>query len=824
MHPSRIVKQSGFALTEVLVATLLLGVATVAITGLAIVGTRSSFESERQTVALAIVNEKVENVRALPYGDVGLTDANENEGEPDGVLLREESVTRNQQAYVVETDVFLVDDPLNGTVPEGTLTEDTADYKNVEMRVRWNTVSGNSRVITPVITYIAPSELRCEPGAQGVCPAAAAPAGEGACIPGGSGGSGGSNGSEGLSSPTPTSTSTASPSPSVECSVNADCAGGLVCSSSQECVQCNSDADCGSGQSCDLENNQCVAQCDADGSCPQGSTCNTATNICDALANPSPTPAPQACTTDAECTGGYTCDTDASVCVLQCDGSNSCPSGYSCNTSTNTCDASSSPYVGADCPASGVCPAPSGSSSGSCPPGAQFCSECYANSDCSTGEICNVSGQCEASAGACSSNSDCSAGESCVSGACTASCATTGCGAGSICNESTGVCTLPCTGESGTCSCPTGESCNPDSGVCEPDPTPTPTTTPTPPPCTDDAQCSDGQVCDPDAGGCVSTCENDSSCSENTTCQPVVGRGSVSTCQPPEFDSCTDDAQCGEGQACIDGLCQGDWCLSGADVSVECAAAEPIIRQCFCPNIFGGGFSTYFQEQTQEQDDPACAAPTVGVCQPIQVWESCADVCGSPTPTPIPERPCDPNDAPPINLSIYASGDNSCGEDSGGYFYTYTLADVGGNTSEECIYEYTFNWSAVVEGHDSGYDIATVYTSEGEYLVVQGKDLNMRCTMVSDSGTLTVQARGQSNIYLDFDTVDGRYHEGAYVDLNGNAAAAVAEVPPGGDEGGDGDPPASCHDFGGDAYCQDAGQGLCSFPPGDGPFGNGCGF
>src|SRR5690606_21665686 len=97
------------------------------VTGLALLGSRSSFQTERQVSALAIANERLEKIRALSYENVGYTNASALE--PDGVILRHENITQDSGDYVVDTTIELIDDPANGTLAQGLLNEETADYK-----------------------------------------------------------------------------------------------------------------------------------------------------------------------------------------------------------------------------------------------------------------------------------------------------------------------------------------------------------------------------------------------------------------------------------------------------------------------------------------------------------------------------------------------------------------------------------------------------------------------------------------------------------------------------------------------------------------------
>lgn len=142
--------QTGFALPELLVAVFILGMLTIAIVSLATLGTRTAFEAERQTVGLGLMNQRIEQIRAISYDQVGYNGA--LPGEPDGVLLKSETYQQNNQPYTINTIVTLVDDPLNGAA--GTLTEANADYKKVEITIIWRQANNTQRDVTAV-TYVS---------------------------------------------------------------------------------------------------------------------------------------------------------------------------------------------------------------------------------------------------------------------------------------------------------------------------------------------------------------------------------------------------------------------------------------------------------------------------------------------------------------------------------------------------------------------------------------------------------------------------------------------------------------------------------------------
>ena len=184
--------KSGMALIEVLVAILVLGVSTIAVTGLAVVGTRFSFEAERQTLAQGIVNSAAEAVRGMSYSNVGYVDATGQESK--GTLHRTQGAASGGLQYTLNTNVELIDDPANGTLPPGTLSADTADYKRVKLEALWQLASGTQREVSAVLDVQGQqgcfATIPCVPGTPAACADVTAVdsncvpyVGTGACIP-----------------------------------------------------------------------------------------------------------------------------------------------------------------------------------------------------------------------------------------------------------------------------------------------------------------------------------------------------------------------------------------------------------------------------------------------------------------------------------------------------------------------------------------------------------------------------------------------------------------------------------------------------------------
>lgn len=169
----------GFTLIEVLIVAFVLSVVTLAITGLSLVLTRSAIESERATVAQGLLNEKLENLRAA-YNELGYEVIEYTDISPLGMVEREETVGRNSLDYEVEGHIFYIDDPANGTLPEGTpVTRYNADFAQVLYKASWTSNIGAAPGVIPS-AHAAPSsvvssatfflnvvrEVTCTPGTQ----------------------------------------------------------------------------------------------------------------------------------------------------------------------------------------------------------------------------------------------------------------------------------------------------------------------------------------------------------------------------------------------------------------------------------------------------------------------------------------------------------------------------------------------------------------------------------------------------------------------------------------------------------------------------------
>ncbi len=324
----RMKHQRGLALTELLIATFLLGTATVAITGLAVIGSRTSVEGERQNVGLGLANDEMEKIRLLGYDNVGYSAP--YGGEPDGKIERSGNLNQNQQPYTVERKVELVDDPANGILRQGALNETTADYKKVTVIISWNAATGTPRNVSTT-SYISKDALqRCVPGEYTCRGPDTSQEIVGACIP---------------NEPCPDS----GVCPDTVADNVADCPPGA-----QFCPECYSSNDCSAGNVC--SNNTCVASA---GACRSSTDCSGG-QVCD------DGQCTAACSDFNPCGSGEVCEELSGICVQSCTSDScSCANGYSCNAATETCEPPPPPPSPSPSPSTSASPSASPSGSGS---------------------------------------------------------------------------------------------------------------------------------------------------------------------------------------------------------------------------------------------------------------------------------------------------------------------------------------------------------------------------------------------------------------------------------------------------------------------------
>ena len=142
-----------FTLVEVLIGTALLIIMLFALYGAFQFSLKVVTESGAKVTAMSIASEKIEEIRNLPYKDIGTIG-----GIPAGTIPETTTTTRNHITFTIKTTVLYVDDPFDGLAPDDTLP---TDYKRAKVSVSW---SGHWGGTVFLLTDIAPQGVETEAG------------------------------------------------------------------------------------------------------------------------------------------------------------------------------------------------------------------------------------------------------------------------------------------------------------------------------------------------------------------------------------------------------------------------------------------------------------------------------------------------------------------------------------------------------------------------------------------------------------------------------------------------------------------------------------
>ena len=148
---------NGFTLIEVLIGVLILAVAILTIYSLFNMSLKVIWESKAKITATQLANQKIEIAHNLNYADVGTVN-----GIPAGNIPQTENIIRNGINFVVQTQVFYIDDEFDGTLggnPDDTLN---TDYKRIKVTVSWPYRYGHKPII--LMTNIVPPGLESSVG------------------------------------------------------------------------------------------------------------------------------------------------------------------------------------------------------------------------------------------------------------------------------------------------------------------------------------------------------------------------------------------------------------------------------------------------------------------------------------------------------------------------------------------------------------------------------------------------------------------------------------------------------------------------------------
>jgi type II secretory pathway pseudopilin PulG len=144
----------GFTLLEAVIGIGLIVIVFTALYGAFVFGVKVVGQSKAQVGAIALANQRMEQLRNFPYKNVGTLG-----GIPSGNIPETEIITKNVVPYTIKTTIIYIDDPFDGTVT----TTDTlpADYKRAKIKVSWSVFFGGE---INLITDIVPKGIETEAG------------------------------------------------------------------------------------------------------------------------------------------------------------------------------------------------------------------------------------------------------------------------------------------------------------------------------------------------------------------------------------------------------------------------------------------------------------------------------------------------------------------------------------------------------------------------------------------------------------------------------------------------------------------------------------
>lgn len=150
-------KSRGFTLIEALVLLFIFTVVVMSFFEAYTVGTRLIIESKNRLGATALANQKMEIIRSIDYGNVGIIT-----GIPSGEISEYETVSVNTREYLVHTFVQYVDDSFDGELGGSPNDAIPNDYKRVRITVSWGAKGPDQSVYT--FANISPNGVETSAG------------------------------------------------------------------------------------------------------------------------------------------------------------------------------------------------------------------------------------------------------------------------------------------------------------------------------------------------------------------------------------------------------------------------------------------------------------------------------------------------------------------------------------------------------------------------------------------------------------------------------------------------------------------------------------
>ncbi|MDR9757900.1 MAG: carboxypeptidase-like regulatory domain-containing protein [Thermoanaerobacterales bacterium] len=151
MNRNYLKKQDGFTLVEMLIALTLLLLVALSFIPMFVYISEASQNNRVRLIALKLASSKIEEIRALPYEQVGTIGGN-----PKGVIPREESVDIEGITFTVKTNIWWVDDPSDNDASGNDPLP--YDYKRVQVTVTSLSLFTGEVVKTAEISTLASLE------------------------------------------------------------------------------------------------------------------------------------------------------------------------------------------------------------------------------------------------------------------------------------------------------------------------------------------------------------------------------------------------------------------------------------------------------------------------------------------------------------------------------------------------------------------------------------------------------------------------------------------------------------------------------------------
>lgn len=152
-----LLKHGGFSLVEMIVSITIVVLILLATYGLIGQSMKVTQENKYKMSAMLIANQKIEQLRNLPYNSLGTVS-----GIPNGPVPDNELIEDSRGNFNINTVIVYVDDPFDGT--DGGSPDDTLpyDYKVARIRVSWLGFLGYRQVTA--FSNIAPRGIETNPG------------------------------------------------------------------------------------------------------------------------------------------------------------------------------------------------------------------------------------------------------------------------------------------------------------------------------------------------------------------------------------------------------------------------------------------------------------------------------------------------------------------------------------------------------------------------------------------------------------------------------------------------------------------------------------